>query len=214
MQKTKYIKLLSPTKFMSTCVYIVVMFSILLALAYFYVKNQGVFMGLQNNPLHFAVAIMLCGFIATAVYWCIGIVINALVVVLRKRDTGIGGVLKLSNSETTMISIVVCLALGMLFCKLTSEKTDLYLLYPMLWSLPLSKLSFVNSKPIELIHDCKELLVESSEVLFYSILFATSMFIELYAGSIANLIFWAVCSTLLVSAFFIRIPVRKKEKSE
>ena len=211
MKKIKKRSLLSPIKFMSTCVYLVIISFLLLVLAYLYAQSELGISGLLGTPLSFAVAIMLCGFIATGVYWGFGVAVNAIVVVICKRETGIGGVLRLSTSETTLISIAACLGLGALFHELTLDNPDLAFFHQMLWSLPLGRLAFVNTKPTDLFSDCVKLLSEAKEVILYVILFIATMFIKCYAGSIATSIFWSVCGTLIIIAFFIKIPVRESK---
>ena len=180
-------------------------------LADLYAQSELGISGLLGTPLSFAVAIMICGFIATGVYWGFGIVVNVIVVVICKRDTGIGGVLRLSTSETTLISIAACLGLGTLFRELTLENPDLAFFHQMLWSLPLGRLAFVNTKPTDFFSDCVKLLFDAKDVTLYAILFIATLFIEYYAGSIATSIFCSVCGTLIIIAFFIKIPVRENK---
>lgn len=213
MKKVKKRSLLSPMKFMSTCVYLVIISFLLLALTYLYAQSELGISSLLSTPLSFALAIMLCGFFATGVYWAFGIIVNTIVVVICKRDTGIGGVLRLTSSETSLISIAACLGLGALFHKLTLENPDLAFFHQMLWSLPLGRLAFVNTKPIEFFSDCVKLISEAKDVILYVILFIATMLIECYAGSIATSIFWSVCGPLIIIAFFIKIPVRESKES-
>ena len=212
MEKVNKRKLLSPMKFMSTCVYLVIISLLLLVLAYLYGQSESGISGLLGTPISFAIAIMLCGFMATGIYCGFGLVVNAIVVVVCKRKTGIGGVLRLSSSETTLISIAACLALGVIFRTLTLENADLTFFHQMLWSLPIGRLAFVNTKPIDFITDCATILREAKDVIVYVILFISTMFLICYFGSTATLVFWIVSGPLLVIAFFTKIPVRNNKE--
>lgn len=212
MSKIRKRRLLSPMKFMSTCIYLVIISLLLLALAYLYAQSELGVSNLLDTPLSFAAAIMACGFIATGIYCGFGTAVNAIVVVICKRDTGIGGVLRLNNSETTLISIAACLGLGALFRELTLENPDLAFFHQMLWSLPLGRLAFVNTKPTEFFSECAGILSEAKGIIPYVVLFISSMFIECYADSTVRLIFWGVCGTMIIIGFLIKIPVREEQE--
>lgn len=209
MKRTIKRSLLSPMKLASTCLYLVIISLLLLTLAYLYGQSEFGISDLLGNPLSFAIAIMACGFIATGLYCGLGLVINAITVIICKRNVGVGGVLRLNSFETTLISIAACLGLGTLFRTMTIDSPDLAFFHQMLWSLPLGRLTFVNTKPADFISECGTILCKAKDVIVYVILFITTMFVECYIGSTATFIFWSISGPLIVAAFFIKIPVRK-----
>lgn len=209
MKKIIKRRLLSPMKLASTCLYLVIISLLLLTLAYLYAQSEFGISYLLGNPLSFAIAIMACGFIATGLYCGLGLVINSITVIVCKRNTGVGGVLRLNSSETTLISIAACLGLGALFRTLTIDNSDLAFIHQMLWSLPLGRLAFVNTKPTDFLSECVTILHKAKDVIVYVILFIATMFVECYVGSTAAFIFWSISGPLIVAAFFIKIPVRK-----
>ena len=214
MRKIKKRRLLSPMKFMSTFVYLLIILLLLLVLAYLYAQNELGVSHLLGTPLRFAVAIMLCGFIATGIYCCFGAAVNAIVVSICKRDTGIGGVLRLNNAETTLISIAACIGLGALFRELTLEIPDLAFFYQMLWSLPLGRLAFINTKPTDFFADCAKILSKARGTILYVMLYIAAMFIECYATLTVQIVFWCASGLLLVGGFLIRVPIQVHQEIE
>lgn len=112
-----------------------------------------------DNPIVFALGIFGCGIVSWFFYQVFNFFISVVLGVLTKRKHG--SLYALRSAEATLISILICITLGAIVYFTQSDNPQAILVYQMLFSLPIGKLTFLDSSPRRLVSDIRELITES-----------------------------------------------------
>lgn len=202
-------RFLSPVKFVSTVFYMLIVCSLLLALTQVYASYELTETTIGFTSITFAFAITICGFAASTLYYLFSLIINAMAVIICRKNIGKCGLSKLSDTDTTLISIASCLILGYLFHELTVDQPSLSITYELLWSLPLGKLAFINTKPSTFFGEIRDMICKSPDVLVYTTAFIAVMLADFWGNSLLTLLVSILMFLMLILGFMLKVPIKE-----
>lgn len=154
-------------EFACMALYYAIAATVLTVFTSIYLRMELINCTILDNPIAFALGIFGCGIVSWFVYQVFNFILSVAFGVSKKRKHG--SLYALRSAETSLISILICITFGAIVYFTQSDKPQAKLVYQMLFSLPIGKLTFLDFSPRKLISDICELITESKGAWLFGI---------------------------------------------
>lgn len=150
-----------------------------------------------DNPIKFSWAIMKYGILSAVIYGALDWLLRC--ILPHKKKPG-EGLYKLTSHETALIAIVTCIHLSIICSTYVKEYPDLKIIIFMLLSLPLGKISFISTSIVDILKECKTMLLLAKNtwpVLLFTTLYMALQFCPRNLSTSLNIITWGALLTYI-----------------
>lgn len=197
-------KAFRPFKFASVTIYYTLTVLGLVVLTKLY--SLSTLAGITNlsDPLVFALFIMMIGFVVSFFYELINVILNLITFLIYKKHTG--ALCTLESSETSVISIIACITVGCALAHHVQNYPEMEIAVKMIFSLPISKIAFLNTNPMTLISEVTKLFTQTFTTWVFMVYIAIELIVLLCFESIAMYI------NIVLIIFGILLALHSKPK--